>query len=498
MIPGLAARGLALAALAVALTVAFTGARPGAQPQARPNILLVIADDWSFPDAGALGNPGVRTPAFDRIAREGVRFTHAYAAAPSCTASRGAILTGRWPHELGSGGNLWSALPAGYDTYPDLLERAGYVIGLQGKGWGPGNVEAGGRTRNPAGPSFESFQAFLAQAPPDRPFAFWLGPSDPHRPYEAGLAARTGLTRDRAMVPPTLPDVPAVRDDLLDYYAEIERFDHTLGEAVALLESAGRLEDTMVIVTGDNGRPFPRDKANVYDGGARVPLAIRYPARLDRRRGPLRSVPAETDALVSLIDLAPTILEAAGVTPPSEMSGLTLTSTFPGADGDAHRDRHRRVFVERERHAYVREGNLGYPVRAVRTHDFLYVRNFAPDRWPAGDPVRVWAVGPFGDVDDGPSKWFVLAYRDDPEIASLYRLAFAKRPAEELYALAADPHQLVNVAGQPPHASAQQRLREMLDRWMRDTGDPRATSDADPWSAYEYFGAPTPWPVPPD
>lgn len=488
-----AALRVALVAAAVAAILCLAGSRPQAQQQ-RPNILLVIADDWSYGDAGISGHAGVRTPSFDRIAREGVRFVHAYTAAPSCTPSRAAILTGRWPHQLGPGGNLWSALPKEYETYPDLLERAGYVVGLQGKGWGPGSVEAAGRTRNPAGPSFDSFEAFLVQAPRDRPFAFWLGPSDPHRPYEAGLAARTGLTRDRAVVPPTLPDVPAVRDDLLDYYAEVERFDRTLGDAVAQLESTGRLEETLIIVTSDNGRPFPRDKANVYDGGARVPLAIRYPRNVRLSGAPPAPVPKQSDAFVSLVDLAPTILEAAGISVPPEMAGVTLSSTFGGPERDPHRERHQRVFIERERHAYVRAGNLSYPVRAVRTKDYLYVRNFAPDRWPAGDPVRVWSVGPFGDADDGPSKRFVLAYRGDPAIAPYYKRAFEKRPAEELYALASDPHQLVNVAGQPAHADPQRRLRAMLDEWMRETGDPRATSDADPWSTYEYFGPPSPWP----
>ncbi len=454
----------------------------GQRSAARPNVLLVIADDWSFPDAGMLGNTGVRTPAFDRIAREGIRFTHAFAAAPSCTPSRGAILTGQWPHRLESGGNLWSTLPARFPVYPDLLERAGYAVGFTGKGWGPGDVQAGGRTRNPAGPSFQSFAAFLEKLPADRPFAFWIGPSDPHRPYEPGLAQQAGLKRSAAQVPPTLPDVDVVRDDLLDYYFEIERFDRALADALARLEQVGRLQDTVVIVTADNGRPFPRDKASVYDGGSRVPLAIRWPGH---------ARPGEVvDAFVSLTDLAPTMLEAAGLTAPAEMTGRSLGPLLNGRAQDG-RD---RVFVERERHAYVRAGNLSYPVRGVRTREHFFIRNFAPDRWPAGDPVMVSSVGPFGDVDHGPAKDFVLAYRDDPAIGPFYSRAFAKRPAEELYALAVDPHQLVNVIDEPMYASARSRLRSMLDAWMRDTQDPRATSDADPWSTYQYFGNPTVWP----
>ncbi len=472
----------ALAAAAVAALASSVQQTSGQRPATRPNVLLVIADDWSFPDAGILGNTGVRTPAFDRIAREGLRFTHAFAAAPSCTPSRGAILTGQWPHRLESGGNLWSTLPAKFAVYPDLLESASYAVGFTGKGWGPGDVQAGGRTRNPAGPAFQSFAAFLEKLPADRPFAFWIGPSDPHRPYEPGLAQQAGLKRGAAQVPPTLPDDGVVRDDLLDYYAEVERFDRTLGDALARLEQVGRLQDTVVIVTADNGRPFPRDKASVYDGGSRVPLAVRWPGR---------ARPGEVvDSFVSLTDLAPTILEAAGLTPPPQMTGRSLLPLI-GGRAEEGRD---RVFVERERHAYVRAGNLSYPVRGVRTRDYFLIRNFAPDRWPAGDPVMVSAVGPFGDVDHGPSKDFVLAYRDDPAIAPFYARAFAKRPAEELYALSSDPHQLVNVIDAPMHASARARLRSMLEAWMRETQDPRATSDADPWSTYQYFGNRTAWP----
>jgi N-sulfoglucosamine sulfohydrolase len=470
-----------LVAVLAAIALLHPAAR-AAQPAARPNILIVIADDWSAADAGAAGNRTVRTPAFDRIAREGVRFTNAFAAAPSCTPSRAAILTGQWPHRLEEGGNLWGTLPSKFVVYPDLLERAGYAIGLTGKGWGPGDFKAGGRARNPAGPTFQSFAAFLEKLPADKPFAYWIGPSDPHRPYEAGLAQQAGLKPADVDVPKTLPDVQPVRADLLDYYAEVERFDRTLADALARLEQAGRLDNTIVIATGDNGRPFPRDKASVYDGGSRVPLAIRWPGR--GRPG------VASDAFVSLMDLAPTILEAAGLPVPAEMTGRTLAPlvegrTQPGRDA---------VFVERERHAHVRAGNLSYPVRAVRTNEYLYVRNFAPDRWPAGDPVMVHSVGPYGDVDHGPSKDFILAYRDDPTIAAFFTRAFAKRPVEELYALATDPDQLVNAIDRPEHAGARKTLRAMLDEWMRTTNDPRASSTADPFSNYRYFGPGTGWP----
>jgi len=224
--------------------------------------------------------------------------------------------------------------------------------------------------------------------------------------------------------------------------------------------------------------PFPRAKANVYDAGARVPLAIRWSGVA--RPG------AVIDSFVSLPDLAPTLLEGAGLKPLASMTARSLRPLLRG-EPQSGRD---RVFIERERHANVRRGDLSYPVRAIRTKDYLYVRNFRPDRWPAGDPEQYVAVGPFGDIDGGPAKSVLLDRRTDPAIASFFQQATAKRPAEELYDLRRDPHQVNNVAGAREHQAAQRRLREELDRWMRTTGDPRATADDDRWDRFPYYGPP--------
>ena len=468
------------AAAVVCAAAALTHVSPDAQDAApsRPNILFAIADDWSFPHAGVYGDPTVRTPTFDRIAREGALFTRAFTAAPSCTPSRAAILSGQAVHRLAEGGNLHAFLPKDVVVFPDLLERAGYFIGLQGKGWGPGRIEPAGRERNPAGPPFKSFEAFLEARPAGQPFYFWFGSSDPHRPYDSGSGARAGLAAESVRVPPFLPDTPEVRNDLLDYYAEVQRFDRDLARMLEALERIGELDRTLVIVTSDNGMPFPRAKATVYDAGAHMPLAVRLPGTV--RPGTV------LDAFVSLADVAPTVLDAAGLTPPEAMTARTMLPLLRG-QAQAARD---RVFIERERHANVRRGDLSYPVRAVRTADYLYIRNFRPDRWPAGDPERHVAVGPFGDIDGGPTKSLLLERRDDPAIAPFFRLATAKRGAEELYDLRKDPHQLVNVAGTPAHAEAQARLRRTLDEWLRDTADPRATADDDRWDGYPYYGQP--------
>jgi N-sulfoglucosamine sulfohydrolase len=467
----------------VALLLAIVGLqslRAGSQQPkpARPNILFAIADDWSWPHAGAYGDRTVATPTLDRIAREGARFTHAFTAAPSCTPSRAAILTGQPAHRLAEGGNLHSFLPARFAVYPELLEAQGYFVGFTRKGWGPGQFEPGGRTRNPAGPQFSGFDEFMKQRPAGRPFCFWFGSQDPHRPYEKGSGLKAGLKLESVSVPPFLPDTPDVRSDLLDYYLEVQRFDREVGEILDKLEASGELDNTLVVVTSDNGMPFPRAKANVYDAGARMPLAIRWPARIPAG--------AVVDAFVSHTSLAPTFLEAAGLPRADGMTGaslLDLANSREVAGND-------RVFIERERHANVRRGDLSYPMRAVRTREFLYIRNLRPDRWPAGDPEQYVAVGPFGDIDGGPTKSLLLDRRDDPAIARFFSLATAKRPAEELYDLRSDPGQIVNVAGEPRFGSTRKELRASLDKWMRDTGDPRATSDADPWDRYPYYGQP--------
>jgi N-sulfoglucosamine sulfohydrolase len=449
---------------------------PETAAETRPNIVLAIADDWSWPHAGAYGDRAVRTPVFDRFAAQGVRFGRAYCASPSCTPSRGAILTGQAVHRLEQGGNLWSFLPRKFACYPDLLEAAGYHVGLTGKGWGPGTLEGSGRTRNPAGPESPGFETFLRTVPEGKPFCYWFGSTDPHRPYEKGAGLRSGMTLEEVVVPPSLPDTPEVRGDLLDYYFEVQRFDRAVGEILKLLEATGRAENTLVVVTSDNGMPFPRAKANVYDVGTHMPLAIRWPARFGGGR--------TVDAFVSLADLAPTILEAAGLRPPPEMTGRSLLGLLKGEDA-TERD---RVFVERERHANVRAGDLSYPMRAVRTRQFLYIRNLRPDRWPAGDPQMWQEVGPFGDVDGSPTKDFILGHRTDPKIAPYFRLALARRPAEELYDLAKDPGELTDVATRSEYTEAKRTLRADLDRWMTETADPRALADDDRWDRYPYVG----------
>ena len=459
-----------MAAVALPASPAFCGEKTTGT--ARPNILFAISDDQSWADTGANGNPAVWTPTFDRIAREGVLFAHAYCSSPSCTPSRAAILTGQAFSRLGEGGNLWSTLPARYPVYPNLLERAGYAVGHTGKGWSPGDVGAGGRKRNPAGPHYKNFETFLEGTPKGKPFCFWFGSLNPHRPYEKGSGLASGRRLSDARVPPFLPDAPEVRSDLLDYYTEIERFDREVGTLLRALERRGELDNTIVVMTSDNGMPFPRAKTNLYDSGARLPLAVRWPVRVRPGR--------RVEDFVSFPDFAPTFLEAAGLKPLPEMTGKSLLPILTsGKSGQVERSRD-RVYIGRERHTPTRPGGVGYPMRAVRTRDYLYIRNLEPDRWPAGDPEE------YGDIDGGPTKAWMKAHREDAGVRPLFDLSFGKRPSEELYDLRRDPHQLRNAAERPDLSRVKRRLGRDLDRWMKRMGDPRASGEGEVFDRAPY------------
>jgi uncharacterized sulfatase len=292
---------------------------------------------------------------------------------------------------------------------------------------------------------------------------------------------KSGKDLAKIKVPPCLPDDPVVRSDIADYLTEIERFDRDCGALLAQIEAAGELDKTLIVITSDNGMPFPRAKANLYDAGTHMPLAMRWPAKIKGGR--------VIDDFVSHCDLAPTFLDAAGVKAPPEMAGASLLPALvldKSGIVDATRN---RVFVGRERHAWVRAGGISYPARAIRTADFLFIENLAPDRWPAGDPEspadsEIERI--FGDIDGGPSKAFILEHLDTAP--KLFALACAKRPAEELYDLRKDPDQLVNIAAGKDYTAVKDDLRQQLDSWRAAMHDPRIDGGGDEFERYPYYG----------
>ena len=469
-----------------------------------PNILFCISDDQSYAHASANGDPVIKTPAFDRVAREGIRFTRAFCDAPTCGPSRSAILTGQPIWRLEEAGNIHSTLPAKFATYTEELKKSGYFIGHTGKGWSPGRDEPGGRTENAAGPPYKTyvygrgelknvvplagasriayshnFGDFLGQCPDGKPFCFWLGTSEPHRGYAQGLWKTKGKDPANVVVPPIFPDHPIVRDDILDYCHEIEHFDQHVGEAIALLEKSGQLDNTIIVVTSDHGMPFPRSKASLYDAGTHVPLAIRWPAGIT-------SPGRVYDGLVNLSDVAPTFLQAVGLTAPDMMTANSLTDVFASAEAEVRSS----AFTAMERHDGCREGGKGYPCRAIRTADFLYIRNYEPDRWPAGDPDRTVCARdiPFGEVDSSPTKQLLMDNADKDGFRRFHELAFGKRPAEELYDVVNDPGQLVNLAVDPKYQAIRNRQAKALQDHLVATKDPRALGLDAPWDYYPYYG----------
>jgi len=366
--------------------------------QERPNILFVIADDQSFEHTSYAGSKWVQTPAFDRIAKEGLYFSHAYTPNAKCAPSRAIILTGRNSWQLEAAANHWPYFPEKFRTFPEVLQSAGYFIGRTGKGWAPGIATKGGKPRELVGPNFSSHQlkpptkaistnnyfqnflSFLEAKEAKKPFFFWFGAHEPHRNYSYGSGAVLGAKKVAMIkeIPPFFPETESVKNDMLDYAFEIEHFDQQLKKIVDHLDSIDALDNTIIIVTSDNGMPFPRVKGQVYPYDHHLPLAIRWGKGISN---PGRVV----DELVSFADFAPTILSLAGVdikqSKMQPMEGKNWKDFFDD-NFDQEKSVHRSfVLIGKERHDIGRENDGGYPVRGIVTKELAYTINYEPNHW---------------------------------------------------------------------------------------------------------------------
>jgi len=509
----------------------------------RPNILFAFADDWgryasayAKVDGRPSPNDVIRTPHFDRVAREGVLFKNAFVTAPSCTPCRSSLLSGQYFYRTGRAAILQGAQwDAKIPSYPLMLRAAGYHIGETYKVWSPGTPRdapygAGKHGFEKSGSKFNGFSqnvtrlmakgksvaaakqvfydevmgnfgAFLKARGSVRserqPFCYWFGPTNVHRKWTKGSGKKLwGIDPDslKGKLPAMLPDVPIVREDFADYLGEAQAFDAALGLILKKLEAIGELDNTVVVVSGDHGAPgFPGGKCNLYDFGVGVPLAVWWPGKPGGR---------VVDDFVNLMDLAPTFLELGGVKPPAVMTGRSLVPVLNSDKTgrvDASRD---WVITGRERHvARAREGMLPYPQRALRTPDFLYIINFKPDRWPMGNPYnfnqpKVLDFNTlanntfitFGDLDASPTKAWLVQHRDDPKWKWHYNYAFAKRPREELFILKDDPDQIKNVADNPKYAAIKKKLNAQLMAELKRTGDPRVTGDGSTFDKHPFAG----------
>ena len=477
-------------------TVLACGGAPGpAGPKARPNILFAVADDWSYGHAGAYGCGWVKTPAFDRVAAQGLRFTEAFTADGKCAPSRSGILTGRNPWQLKAAANHWCYFPPEFKTFAEALGEHGYFTGVTGKGWAPGvatNVWGGkrlmtgrvfDRRKAPAPTAAMSdndyaanFKDFLAAAPAGQPWCFWYGCHDPHRPYEPGSGMAKGGKKlsDIDRVPGCWPDNAAVRSDLLDYALAVEHFDTQLGRMLDELERRGLLDNTLVVVTSDNGMPFPHDKGYAHYDSDHLPLAVMWRNGIQR---PGRTV----DDYVSFIDFAPTFIEVAGLawadTGMAPATGRSLTEIFRSEQSGrviAGRD---HVLIGRERNDVGRPHDEGYPIRGIVKDGMLYLHNFEPSRWPGGNPETGYM-----DTDGSPTKTEVLKTLLIPERKHLWELCFGLRPADELYNLAKDPDCVTNLAASNDFGAYQRQLFDELRRQE----DPRLNGNGGIFDTYPF------------
>jgi N-sulfoglucosamine sulfohydrolase len=485
----------------------------------KPNILFAFGDDLGryagiYDELLGKDTPSsvLNTPNIDRLAHEGAVFLNAHANAPQSTPCRSSLLSGQYFWRTGRGAILQGAYwDNNIPSYPLILQKNGYHIGKTYKVWSPGTpVDApyGGQLNNfqSKGTDFnrfsqtiltkttsgeiqnekqrlfneviENFQDFLDANTHDKPFCYWWGPTNTHRPWHKGSGKKLWNIDPNDLIgkmPGSLPDIPEIREDFADYLGEVQAFDYALGLILKKLEDIGELDNTVIIVSGDHGIPgFPRAKCNVYNFGTQVPLVVRYPPMIEAGR--------VIDDFVSLMDLAPTFLELGGVTPPDMMTGRSLLPVF-SATGSGQIDPERTyVITGFERHvAAAREGNLPYPVRAITTSKYKYIRNFAPERWPIGRRDNR-----FPDIDVGPTKdWYVNNYCNS-SYQFFIQLAFGKRPYEELYDLEHDPYELNNIAGDPDYHIDKVSLSQKLDSVLIATDDPRMKPGLCAFERYPY------------
>lgn len=505
---------------------------PASAEQAqRPNIIFAFADDWGR-EASAYREPdrptisdAVETPHFDTLAKNGVLFWDAHVSAPSCTPSRTAVLTGRHFFRNGSGSQLhspWSGKPEDdpvkkLESYHTLLEKAGYHTGVTYKTHVSMHLFVSKQHQyNTAGRKVNGFSQFVMQAKDDaeiagrkqqlldevrrnmqsfldareegQPFCWYFSPTNVHRTWVWESAQRMwGINPDdlKGKVPPFMPDHEVIRQDLADYLGEVMAFDAQLGVLIDELKQRGLYENTIIVVSGDHGAPgFPRGKTNLVNFGTQVPLAIHWPKGI---KNPGRVVTNPT----STVDLAPTFLQAAGLDVHEQMNGNSLLPILKDGDTKGHSELgNAYVITGRERHVgrpETREGMLPYPSRAIRTKDYLYIRNFKPDRWPQLLPPVTPGLRTHGDLDGGPTKEWYAQIQDDPKYAKYSDWAWGKRPLEEFYDLKADPHQMNNLADSDEHQAAKQKLSKQLMDELEKYEDPRVVGEGDAFDRAPYW-----------
>jgi arylsulfatase A-like enzyme len=420
-------------------------------PREKPNIVFIIADDVSWNDIGCYGNDVVKTPNIDRLAQEGLRFTNAFLTASSCSPSRCSIISGKYPHSDGAA-ELHTPLPESEvsSLYPLLLKENNYYTGQAGK-WHMGQAAHRAFDRYTDDNGYDNgdggeknWVRFIKERPKDKPFYFWLASHDAHRPWGADTFK---ITHDplKMVIPPYFFDTPETRQDMASYYNEIGRFDYYVGKVREELEKQGVLDNTVIIVMADNGRPFPRCKTRVYDSGMKTPFIVFWPKGI-------RSKGSQTESLISAIDIAPTILELAGINPPEKYQGKSFVPVLKTPSAEIRT----AIFSEHNWHDYEAHE------RMIRTKDYLYVLNARPNLTNGGP----------ADSKASPTQHALNQVRDDGKLTPAQADVFmAPRPAEELFNVKNDPQQFLNLTSMPEYQEKLKEMRRLLKNWQYNTGD---------------------------
>lgn len=467
----------------------------------KPNILFAIMDDATYMHMSAYGCSWVNTPNFDSVAKNGLLFNRAYTANAKCAPSRSNILTGRNSWQLEEAANHWPYFPSKFKVFTETLAENGYQVGYTGKGWAPGvATNADGSKREllikayseiktvPPTPKISNidyaanFDAFLGENKKE-PFFFWYGGIEPHRAYEYGSGiAKGGKTLDQISdneVYDFWPKADSVKTDLLDYAFEIEYFDKQLGKMLQSLKAKGELNNTLIVVTSDNGMPFPRIKGQEYEYSNHLPLAMMW---ADGIAHPGR----EIDDFISFIDFAPTFLELAGVASDENgmqpITGKSFTDILR-SEKEGQLDPERNyVLIGKERHDIGRPNDQGYPIRGVVKNDMLYLHNFKTDRWPVGNPETGYT-----NTDGSATKTYLLnkVYSENDDF-DFWKWSFWKRPSEELYNIVDDPDCMNNLALNDANESVLTEMRDELFSALKTQGDPRVLGDGDIFDTYKY------------
>ncbi|WP_443938416.1 sulfatase family protein [Pedobacter sp. MW01-1-1] len=464
--------------------------------KSRPNILFAIADDATYLHMSIYGCKWVNTPAFDRVATNGVLFNKAYTPNAKCAPSRACILTGRNSWELEEAANHMPFFPSKFVSFPEVLANNGYQVGYTGKGWAPGAAKnADGTPRDLLIKPYNAlqldaptkgvhsddyaanFNTFLNQQAQGKPFFFWYGGWEPHRPYEFGSSLKNGKKlSDLYDVYAMWPKNDSVKTDLLDYAYELEYFDKQLQKMIDNLEERKLLDNTVIIVTADNGMPFPRIKGQEYEYSNHLPLAIMWPKGIQKTK-------RQIDDFVNFTDLAPTILEIAGIKkennnmqPIRGKSLVNLLQSDKSGQIEAGRD---HVLIGKERHDIGRPNNEGYPIRGIFKGDYLYLHNFKIARWPAGNPETGYL-----NCDGSPTKTAALNTFGTNQ-HTVWQLNFGKRPQEELYNVKTDPLCLNNLAMNTEFKKTAEKLYKQMVSELSAQKDPRILGNGDIFDQYK-------------